>query len=242
MGKILEKLKILKVLASDGAWGTLLHAKGLKPGECPESWNIDHPAEIMDIAAQYINAGADMTETNSFGGNLFKLSHYGLEKKVTEINRRAAELSRNAAGTEKIVLRNNIFLGFADFLQPYENTCLTYQETFPTDPFDVDYSVASGIKNGACPAGSHNLCQSPLLAGMAVDAFDPTPLSNSPAIDAGTNLPEVGRDIDGRSRPLDGQNDGTNRWDIGAVEYVHPLADSDPRAGGHVIEDAAQEK
>jgi 5-methyltetrahydrofolate--homocysteine methyltransferase len=104
MGKILEKLKISKVLASDGAWGTLLHAKGLKPGECPESWNIDHPAEIMDIAAQYINAGADMTETNSFGGNLFKLSHYGLEKKVTEINRRAAELSRSAAGAEKIVL------------------------------------------------------------------------------------------------------------------------------------------
>jgi len=104
MGKILEKLKISKVLASDGAWGTLLQAKGLKPGECPESWNIDHPAEVMDIAIQYINAGADMTETNSFGGNIFKLSHYGLEKKVTEINRRAAELSRNAAGREKIVL------------------------------------------------------------------------------------------------------------------------------------------
>ena len=45
-----------------------------------------------------------MTETNSFGGNCFKLKHYGLEQKVTEINRRAAELSRNAAGREKIVL------------------------------------------------------------------------------------------------------------------------------------------
>jgi len=104
MGKILEKLKISKVLSSDGAWGTLLQAKGLKPGECPESWNLDHPDEVMDIAALYCNAGADMTETNSFGGNYFKLKHYGLEQKVTEINRRAAELSRKAAGREKIVL------------------------------------------------------------------------------------------------------------------------------------------
>jgi len=104
MGKLLEKLKVSKVLSSDGAWGTLLQAKGLKPGECPESWNLDHPDEVTDIAALYIKAGADMVETNSFGGSIFKLSHYGLEQKVTEINRLAAELSRKAAGREKFVL------------------------------------------------------------------------------------------------------------------------------------------
>lgn len=130
-------------------------------------------------------------------------------------------------GMEKITLRNNIFLGNVDYHQPFENTCLTYGEGFVSDPFDLDYSVVSGIKNGACPTGGHDRCQSPLLAGMALDAFDAAPQSNSPAIDAGVALPEVGRDIDGRPRPLDGLNAGTNRWDIGAVEYVHPLADSD---------------
>ena len=130
-------------------------------------------------------------------------------------------------GSEKIVLRNNVFLGFADYHQPFENACLTYGEGFAGDPFDVDYSVVAGIKNGACSTGAHDVCASPLLAGMDLAAFDPTLLSNSPAIDAGVDRPEFDRDVDGRPRPLDGTNDGTNRWDVGAREFVHPLADSD---------------
>jgi 5-methyltetrahydrofolate--homocysteine methyltransferase len=104
MGKILEKLKTARVLVSDGAWGTLLQARGLKPGECPEYWNLRRPGELLDIASQYIKAGADMIETNSFGASRFKLSHYGLEHQAAEINRRAAELSRKAAGNDKIVM------------------------------------------------------------------------------------------------------------------------------------------
>jgi len=93
-----------KTLISDGAWGTFLQAKGLQPGECPEQWNIDRPADVLDIARSYIAAGADTIETNSFGGNRFKLSAYGLENSVYEINKAAAALSRQAAGDEKYVL------------------------------------------------------------------------------------------------------------------------------------------
>jgi 5-methyltetrahydrofolate--homocysteine methyltransferase len=93
-----------KTLVSDGAWGTFLQAKGLKTGECPELWNIDHPEAVLDIAQGYIDAGADTIETNSFGGNRFKLEGFRLESRVYEINRKAAEISRKAAGDDKYVL------------------------------------------------------------------------------------------------------------------------------------------
>lgn len=50
-------------------------------------------------------------------------------------------------GTETALLRNNIFQGQVDFLQPFEKTCLVYQETFPSDPFDMDYSLVNNVKD-----------------------------------------------------------------------------------------------
>jgi 5-methyltetrahydrofolate--homocysteine methyltransferase len=103
MGKIIDQIKNGKVLVSDGAWGTFLQQKGLKLGECPEEWNLTHPDEVFDIAKSYIDAGADMIETNSFGGTIFKVEKYGLADKVFELNKAAAEISRKAAG-DKFVL------------------------------------------------------------------------------------------------------------------------------------------
>jgi 5-methyltetrahydrofolate--homocysteine methyltransferase len=100
---ILEELKQNKILLSDGAWGTFLQAKGLKPGECPELWNITHRTDILDIAESYLLAGSDIIQTNSFGGSIFKLSQYGLGERVREINRAAAAISREASGNEKHV-------------------------------------------------------------------------------------------------------------------------------------------
>ncbi len=103
MGKILDLIKTGKILVSDGAWGTFLQQKGLKLGECPEEWNLTHPDEVFDIAKSYIDSGADMIETNSFGGTVFKVEKYGLADKVFELNKAAAEISRKAAGNKFVI-------------------------------------------------------------------------------------------------------------------------------------------
>lgn len=95
--KIVDAVKSGKVLISDGAWGTFLQKKGLKPGECPELWAVERPADVKAIAQSYFAAGADMVESDTFGGTSFKLEHFGLKDRVAEINEAAAKLSAEAA-------------------------------------------------------------------------------------------------------------------------------------------------
>ncbi len=81
----------------------MLQSKGLKPGECPELWNITHRAEVKEIAEAYLGAGSDIISTNSFGGSRLKLSQYGLGERCAEINHAAAAIYREAAGTSRHV-------------------------------------------------------------------------------------------------------------------------------------------
>ena len=104
MGRILNKIAKGKVLVSDGAWGTFLHQKGLKADECPESWNLKRPGDVWEIANSYVEAGADIILTNSFGASPIKLEGYGLKAEAFELNRSAAELSKQAAGDRALVL------------------------------------------------------------------------------------------------------------------------------------------
>ena len=104
MHKISDIVNTGKLLTSDGAWGTYLFKKGLPSGSCPEEWNLTHYDDVFDIAKSYVIAGSDIISTNSFGSNLFKLSQYNLQEKLSEICQTAAEISRKAAGKNKIVM------------------------------------------------------------------------------------------------------------------------------------------
>ncbi len=101
---ITEALKNGRTLVADGAWGTALQAKGMKGGECPELWNAEHPEKVLEIARSYINAGSNLIETNTFGGNRYKLEYYGLGDQIFELNKTGAEISRKAAGDDNWVM------------------------------------------------------------------------------------------------------------------------------------------
>jgi len=104
MHKITDEINKGRILTSDGAWGTYLFKKGLATGTCPEEWNLTHYEDVFDIAKSYILAGSDIISTNSFGSNYFKLMQYNLQEKLSEICQTSAEISRKAAGNDKMVM------------------------------------------------------------------------------------------------------------------------------------------
>jgi 5-methyltetrahydrofolate--homocysteine methyltransferase len=100
---ILQRLKSEEVLIADGAMGTMLLSMGLDPGDSPEKLNLESPELFEEIARQYLMAGAQIVQTNTFGGSALKLGFYGLSDRTTEINRAAVLAVRNAVGDSAYV-------------------------------------------------------------------------------------------------------------------------------------------
>ena len=94
---LLKRLKNGEVLVFDGATGTYLQNNGLEAGACPELMNIEYPKVVKNMASIYFDSGSDIVLTNSFGGNKFRLKHYGLENKVKEFNEVASSLAKSVA-------------------------------------------------------------------------------------------------------------------------------------------------
>lgn len=101
MRNLLERLEN-NVLIADGAMGTALYSNGLE--SCHEYNNISNPSAVEEIHRAYIDAGADIIQTNTYAAKKCQLKTYGYEDKFEEINIRAAEIARSAAGEKTFVL------------------------------------------------------------------------------------------------------------------------------------------
>src|SRR5438067_824832 len=82
----------------DGAMGTMLQQAGLAMDGGAESWNLEQPGRVLAVHLAYRDAGAEMLQTNSFGGNRYRLQRAGLADRVVEVNQAAVRLARHAAG------------------------------------------------------------------------------------------------------------------------------------------------
>lgn len=92
-----------RIVICDGAMGTLLLERGLSPEQCLETAVFDHPDLVRDIHRSYVEAGADLLETNTFGANRLKLRRYGLEPRQTDLCAAAVALAREAARDQALV-------------------------------------------------------------------------------------------------------------------------------------------
>jgi homocysteine S-methyltransferase len=111
-----------QVVVFDGATGTMLYAKGVFINQCYDELNLRAPDLVREVHRAYVRAGAEIIETNTFGASRTKLTPYGLESQVHEINRAAASIARAEAGENVLVAGAVGPLGIR--LEPYGPTSL----------------------------------------------------------------------------------------------------------------------
>jgi 5-methyltetrahydrofolate--homocysteine methyltransferase len=103
MRPLLERLTDGEVLVADGAMGTMLLDRGLEVGAPPESVNLSRPEILEEIARLYLDAGADIIQTNTFGGSPLKLAMYALDDRAGEINHAAVRAVRRVVDDRALV-------------------------------------------------------------------------------------------------------------------------------------------
>jgi homocysteine S-methyltransferase len=93
-----------RVHVLDGAMGTMLYSRGVFVNVCYDELNLTQPALVQEVHEEYVKAGAEILETNTFGANPVKLSSYGLEEQTEEINRASVAIARRAANGRAFVV------------------------------------------------------------------------------------------------------------------------------------------
>jgi len=137
----LDRLQKAPLLA-DGGMGTLLHARGISFEHSFDGQNLDAPDLVRDIHRDYIQAGAEIIETNTFGANRYRLAKFGLEDKVREINLRGAKIARDAREIEG----RDIFV--AGSMGPLGHTLAPLGKLSFNDALDAFHRQAEALLEG----------------------------------------------------------------------------------------------
>lgn len=158
------------VLLADGATGTNLFAMGLQSGEAPELWNEDEPGKIEALHQGFVDAGADIILTNSFGGTRHRLKLHGAQDRVFEINRKAAEIARRIAdGAGRRVIVAGSVGPTGELLQPLG--ALAYEDAVEAFAEQIEGLKAGGaevawIETMSAPAEIRAAAEAAIRVGM----------------------------------------------------------------------------
>ncbi len=197
-----------KTLLADGAMGTMLHARGVNFTKCFDELNLTNPAAVADIHREYIESGAQLIITNTFGANRFKLGKHGLQDHLTEINRAGVELARRAVASS---FKENVFvagdvgpLGVriapygrvkpeearAAFVEQIKALADAGADLIVIETISDLYEIQEAIK------AAKETCSLPVIASVTFTRDDRTLLGDDPAMVA-RKIHEEGADVIG---------------------------------------------
>jgi homocysteine S-methyltransferase len=177
------------IVVFDGAMGTMLYSKGVFINQCYDELNARAPELVRDVHRAYVEAGAEVIETNSFGANRAKLTQYGLDAQVAELNRAAARVAREAAADRALVAGAVGPLGVR--LEPYgptskDEACALFAEQMTAlaeggvDLFILETFSDLEEMEQAIRAARRVDAARPIVAQMTVGADGRTPYGAEP--------------------------------------------------------------
>jgi homocysteine S-methyltransferase len=188
----------------DGAMGTMLYAKGVFINKCYDELNLRNPEIVLDVHRQYVKAGAEILETNTYGANRVKLQGFGIEDELRDINMRAAEIARKAAGDSVYVAGAIGPLGIR--IEPYGPTALDEAREIFREQAEalrdagVDLFVCETFSNIAeieqAIAAIRDVCTLPVVAQMTIGVDGRTIFGDTPRTFA-QRLDRAGADVIG---------------------------------------------
>ena len=176
-----------RVLVCDGAMGTLLYAQGVFINRCFDSLNLTDPDRVTAVHQDYVRAGADIVETNTFGANRIKLQAFGLADQIKDINAAGARLARQAAGERAYVAGAMGPLGLR--IEPWGKTAAEEAEAYFREQAlalvegGIDLLMLETFRDvneiTAAIAAVRSVCALPIVAQMTVEdegnSLDGTP-------------------------------------------------------------------